>query len=133
MIRPRAEEERAGLEHTLLVKSGSRSRLWSVQEDGFSLEDLIATGEAEKGSERVAGRHESHNEDGEDCLAEFELRVVFVKAGKYEVSAAVSARIPRVQLQLEAPYPPKIIHDAAMAMKRQYHGSLAPSWGWRFM
>lgn len=59
-----------------------------VQEDGFGLEHLIAAGEAQQGRERVAGREESDDEDGQDCLAELELWIFRVQSRKYQVSGA---------------------------------------------
>lgn len=45
--------------------------LWGcAHEDAFGLEALVATGEAEQRSERVAGGQQRDDEDGENRLCE---------------------------------------------------------------
>lgn len=53
----------------------------SWPEDGLSLEELVATGEAEQGCERVTRSEESHDEDGEYRLGDFEFGFIGIQAG----------------------------------------------------
>lgn len=124
--RPIAEEVRAGL--CLVVSAGRCYECGAgvVQEDGFGLEHLIATRKAEQCGERVAGGQERDDEDGEDGLAKLELWVLRIQAGEDQISGAQCQCLllpAPLQRERRATYPPKIIHDAARAMRRQYHGA----------
>jgi hypothetical protein len=59
----------------VLVRIPSVYIVGYVQEDGFSLEHLVATREAEQRRKRVSSCEERDDEDGEDGLAELELWV----------------------------------------------------------
>lgn len=65
-----------------------------VQEDGFGLEYLIATSEAEQRGERVSGCEECDDEDGQHRLGELELRVFRIEAWEYEVAGAQAVSFP---------------------------------------
>jgi hypothetical protein len=99
--------------------------LYILQEDAFGLEALIATREAEQRSERVAGREERDNEDCQYRLTNPQLWIFCVEAWENEVAARVLAYI--LPKRHATTHPPNIIHDAASAIIRQYHG--VPSLG----
>jgi hypothetical protein len=74
-----------------------------AQEDAFGLEELIATGEAEQGSERVSGGQEGNHKDGQDCLAQLELGgILDVEARQDEVAARVLASVPGLERKGQA-------------------------------
>jgi hypothetical protein len=85
------------------------------------LEELIATCEAEQRGERITGGQERDDKDRQHGLAEPELWFFCVEARQEEVAARVLASLLEVQ-QEGTTHPPKIIHDAASAIRRQYHG-----------
>jgi hypothetical protein len=110
-----------------------RSRGQRIQEDALCLKGLIATREAEQRGKGIPGREEGDDKDGQHCLAQLELRCVFcVEARQDEVAARMLAPVlreclwegahPQEKGQAQRTHPPSIIHDAARAMRRQYHG-----------
>jgi len=98
-------------------------RWWAVHEYAVGLEALIAAGEAEKRGEGITSREKSDNNNRQDWSVEAQLVFFSVEAGQYEVSTKRQRTFLWTTFsRTAATHPPSIIHDAAMAIKRQYHG-----------
>jgi hypothetical protein len=101
--------------------------IWSeqvVQEDALRLEQVVTACEANQRGEGIAGSQECDDNDRQDCLAELELRLFGVEAWQYEIAGESQPGINgrwHGTARL-ATYPPKIIHEATRAVRRQYHG-----------